>query len=72
MGISRTVFTVMGLTSNGFSTIKIRGLNGFELFVSLGVCGVSGISTTGDGVLVGTKSDCPVERKIPFRMDQGA
>lgn len=40
--------------------------------VATGGGGDSGISTMGLGERLGTKSDCPVERKMPLRTGQGA
>lgn len=58
---------------NGLSTILIKGLSGLLVLPGCGVgVGVLGISTTGLGVLCGTKSDCPLDRNIPFRTGHGA
>lgn len=55
---------------NGLSTIgTLSGLMGFEIG---GDIGVFGSSTMGLGVRCGTKSDCPVDRKIPFLTGHGA
>ncbi len=65
--------TVLGDSGgdNGFSTTLINGLRGLLVLPGCGV-GVLGISTTGLGVLCGTKSDCPLDRNIPFRTGHGA
>lgn len=71
----------------GLSTMVTRGLaSGLVTFRTIpflccgggvgdGVCGGGGDkgnSTIGLGVLVGTKSDWPVDRKMPFRTGHGA
>lgn len=81
------VRTLVGVVANGLSTSVTRGLLVGLLTLNVipflwcvglpavGVCGgggESGNSTIGLGVLVGTKSDWPVERNIPFRTGHGA
>lgn len=56
---------------NGLSTMLNNGLSGLLVLPGCGV-GVLGNSTTGLGVLCGTKSDCPLDRNIPFRTGHGA
>lgn len=86
IGISNVVRTLTG-EANGVSTRVTRGLVVGLLtlnvipflccvgLLAVGVCGgggESGNSTIGLGVLVGTKSDCPVDRNMPFRTGHGA
>lgn len=57
-----------------FSTIPFLCCGG-GVTDDVGVCGGGGErgnSTIGLGVLVGTKSDWPVDRKMPFRTGHGA
>ena len=58
----------------GDSIIVTRGLLGDWGDWQFKGGGDNGISTIGDGVLVlvGIKSDCPEDRKIPFRTGHGA
>lgn len=68
IGISLTFKLIVG--DKGLSTTETFGLKGFdETFPG---CGVFGISTMGLGLRVGIKSECPVDRKIPFRTGHGA
>lgn len=74
IGISRTMRGVVtvGGGERGFSTIVTRVYGGLKGLVDFTLNGLSGISTIGLGVLVGTKSDWPVDRKIPFLTGHGA
>jgi hypothetical protein len=56
----------------GLSTKEMRGVVGLKGLEDLTLIGLIGISTMGDGVRLGIKSDWPVDRKIPLRTGHGA